>query len=291
MPRRRRFAVEPNKERLTEAAVEFVRQSPLNLVSPNDAIRPELAGLRLYDAPVLGVAVSNDPLFDRLLDPFAVGAHFCPPAYWLDGAASVLSFFLPLSKAVRDSNRRDPVWPSAEWLHGRIEGNLLVAALMRRLTEILTRAGYPSVAPSLDSRFWSKSIPGIPCAGPDGPGYTSNWSERHVAHVCGLGTFGLSAGLITEKGIAGRFGSVVTALPLDANGRPYRSYDEYCTRCGACACRCPAQAISVSSGKNHEICDAFLNETRIRYSPRYGCGKCQIAVPCETRIPKRPKPQ
>ena len=39
--------------------------------------------------------------------------------------------------------------------------------------------------------------------------YASNWSERHVAYVCGLGTFGCQ-GLITSKGLAGRFGSIIT---------------------------------------------------------------------------------
>ena len=64
---------------------------------------------------------------------------------------------------------------------------------------------------------------------------TSLWSERHAAYVCGLRTFGLSKGLITKKGIAGRFTSLITDLPLLADERAYTDVYEYCTRCGACA--------------------------------------------------------
>jgi len=39
----------------------------------------------------------------------------------------------------------------------------------------------------------------------DGPkGQFSNWSERHIAYVAGLGTFSLADSFITEKGAANR---------------------------------------------------------------------------------------
>jgi epoxyqueuosine reductase QueG len=115
----------------------------------------------------------------------------------------------------------------------------------------------------------------------------SNWSERHVAFVCGLGTFGLSKGLITEKGVAGRFSSIVTDMGLSPSVRPYEGLYDYCIFCGLCARRCPANAISLDTGKAHEPCEAFLNETRALFSPRYGCGKCQSGMPCESRIPAK----
>ena len=31
--------------------------------------------------------------------------------------------------------------------------------------------------------------------------------------------------------------------------------------------------------------EALLEETKKKYAPRYGCGKCQTKVPCESRIP------
>ena len=63
--------------------------------------------------------------------------------------------------------------------------------------------------------------------GEDEPVYGSMWSERHVAYVCGLGTFGLSKGIITRRGMAGRFCSLVTELELDADIRPYQGLYDY----------------------------------------------------------------
>lgn len=268
------------KEALQGLAVEFAEHSPLNYLTVEQSLRPELAGLRLYEEPILGFAAAGDPMFKELQSPGIIGPHFAPPQSWLPECKTVLSFFLPLTDAVKEANRSNPVWPADEWLHARIEGHRLVNALSVYLRDLLVQAGYPSVSPSLDARFWSNESTVFTAS----PGYTSNWSERHVAHVCGLGTFGLSAGLITRKGIAGRFGSVVTALPLPPDERPYRTYNEYCTHCGACIRRCPVRAIT-PEGKRHAICGPFLDETRVLFSPRYGCGKCQVAVPCESRIP------
>ena len=68
-------------------------------------------------------------------------------------------------------------------------------------------------------------------------------------------------------------------------GRRYTGIDDYCIRCGACARKCPAQAISLEHGKNNVLCNAHLEKMKEKYSPRYGCGKCQVGVPCESSAP------
>ncbi|MDD4715762.1 MAG: 4Fe-4S binding protein [Oscillospiraceae bacterium] len=264
------------KSDLIGFAVEFTETSPFNCVSAELAISTSLVGLRLFDAPILGFTQAEDSLFQDFQRPHIVGEHFLPPRSWLPGAKSVLSFFLPFSDSVKTANLADPIWPAPEWLHGRMEGQVMVRGLSLFLKDTLEQAGYPTVIPSLDARFWSKEAA---C-------FTSNWSERHVAYACGLGTFGLSAGLITPKGMAGRFGSIVTSLPLPPDPRPYQSYHEYCIACGACVRKCPVHAISLQTGKNHALCSSFLEKTKVKFAPRYGCGKCQVAVPCESCIPR-----
>ena len=111
------------------------------------------------------------------------------------------------------------------------------------------------------------------------------WSERHAAYVCGLGTFGLSKGLITRKGIAGRFGSVVTDIELEPDPREYSGVYDWCINCGACIARCPAKAISFEKGKEHSPCLDMLLQSGKRFAPRYGCGLCQTGVPCEHQRP------
>jgi len=117
--------------------------------------------------------------------------------------------------------------------------------------------------------------------------FGSNWSERHAAYVCGLGTFGLSKGMITERGMAGRFASVIIEEQLETDERPYTDVYEYCTGCGACARRCPANAIDLKKGKDHIACRAWLLRMSEIHAPRYGCGLCQTGVPCESCRPKK----
>lgn len=55
--------------------------------------------------------------------------------------------------------------------------------------------------------------------------------------------------------------------------------------CGACVKNCPVDAISLEEGKDHKICCDFLDITGKKFKPRYGCGKCQVSVPCQSSIP------
>jgi epoxyqueuosine reductase QueG len=260
-----------NEYRLKEWISE---QTLAAAVSEAEALRPALAGMRIFDAPLFAAAAADDPMFSRLKDIASVGAHHLLPADWTPDARFVLSVFFPFTERVRAGNAAASRTPAAEWLHGRIEGQKHIFALSSAAAERLRCAGFSAVAPSVDARFASK-------------GFTSNWSERHVAFVCGLGTFGLSKGLITEKGIAGRFTSIVTNMEFEPTRRGYTELYEHCIFCGLCAERCPADAIAIETGKAHAPCFALLEETRALFAPRYGCGKCQVGVPCESGVPAK----
>lgn len=276
---------------LTALAVDFTAAAQENRVNAGAALCPDLAGMRLYDAPVLSVGSASDPLFAVLRSPGVIGPHFRMPRDWLDGAQSVISFFLPFSGRVTEANRADPVTPAPEWLHACGEGKAMVRVLAEHLADVLRRAGYRAVVPSAEPQFHyqgGNAEAGAPPRAEETPGShdartaTSNWSERHVAFVCGQGTFGLSAGLITKKGVAGAFGSVVSDIGLAPDARDYAGHMDYCTRCGECARRCPAGAITLERGKDHGLCRA-----QSQRSGRYGCGKCQTGVPCGKGIPGR----
>ena len=239
--------------------------------------------LRMFDEPLMGIGSAEDPLFMDYKKPEAVGAWHRSPREWLPEARTVLSFFFPISEEAKRSNRSDPETPSLEWLYSRIEGNEFLRAFIVNLRDALQREGYPSCAPAADERFQT-FMGQKPDTGTDAQIYGSMWSERHVAYLCGLGTFGLSKGIITKKGMAGRFCSLVTALETDIDIRPYQGLYDYCIRCGKCIERCPVHAIS-EDGKEHLPCHRWLMHTKKKYAPRLGCGKCQTAVPCESRIP------
>lgn len=263
-----------DKESLIKAAEHFIESSKDNYISKEIAISEKLVGMRIFEGPIFAFGSAQDEYFKILKQESVIGDHFLLPKDWLPEAKTVISFFLPFNEEVRRGNSRDMDWPSPEWLHGRIEGQDLLIKLVKYIEFQLIKAGYKSIIPGLDQRYLS-----------DNDAYTSNWSERHVAFVCGLGTFGLSKGLITKKGVAGRFGSIITDLELDPDKRDYEDIYEYCSMCGKCIKNCPVGAISFENGKDHDICSNFLDQTKEMFKPRYGCGKCQVGVPCEHKIP------
>ena len=242
---------------------EFCLNSKLNKIE-------ELDHLQLFDKPLVGVADTQDQLFDCLKEEDVVGPQHMSPQQWLASSQAVISYFLPFTKTIREANRFMGL-PSQEWLYGRIEGELFNRGLCQFLVDWFRETGYEAIAPAVDERF--KVV-----------NRRSNWSERHVAYVAGLGTFSLNYSLITKSGSAGRLGSVIVSVPLQSTLRYYTIKDENCIKCGACIMRCPPKAIS-KKGKDHDACSDYLNSVLARFHPRYGCGKCQTGVPCEDRIP------
>ena len=253
-----------DKSKLLAAAAEIYSSLPGNILTPDMDIPSEYAGIRLYDEPILGFGSAADPLFDTFKNPGVIGPWHMSPEEWLPGAKSVVSLFFPMSEAVRLSNREETDRASLLWAVARIEGQAYILRFMAALAEILRDAGCGVCVPAADPRWQSvaagKGLEGYPEITP--ATFGSRWSERHAAYVCALGTFGLSRGLITRRGMAGRFGSVVVSAAFAPDPRPYTGVYDYCIRCGTCARRCPANAIDLENGKDHMKCMACVSASK-----------------------------
>jgi epoxyqueuosine reductase QueG len=263
--------------------MDYILNCPDNSVKKEEALRPDLEGMLIFDEPLFGYASAGDTFFTEAKKPEVIGAHFMAPEEWLPGAKTVISVFLPFTVRVREANRLDMTWPAYEWLHGRIEGQVFQVKICRFAEDLLKKDGFDALTPMSDPRISSRSP--ITNDKTEQAYYTTNWSERHAAFAAGLGTFGLSKGLITRKGVAGRYLSVITNAQFEPTERPYRGVYDYCTLCGACAANCPVGAISKEDGKLHLPCSLFLDSVKARHAPYYGCGKCQVKVPCEDKAP------
>ena len=278
-----------NKQKVTESIKRIFHECPGNLMTETMTDTAELVGLQLFDEPLLAFGSAGDALFGTYKKPGVVGPWHMSPEEWLPGAKTVISIFFPFTERVRRSNRGSTGEPSLEWLYGRVEGQNFIEAFTKAVRAWLLEEKIGVCAPSLDSRFQTvtggKGITGYPEI--NEKTFGSRWSERHAAYACGMGTFGLSRGIITEKGMAGRLSSVIVDLALEPDARRYSGIYDYCIQCGACIHRCPVEAISFEGGKNHTICSAQLKVNKKRYAPRYGCGQCQTKVPCESQIPKK----
>jgi epoxyqueuosine reductase QueG len=256
-----------------------------------------------FDTPLVGVSRADDPVWDRII------AHIGPPLWRPEQAFAlafpqvpaeaaslcIISWVLPQTKATRDEHRQAKTRPGRRWSLARHYGEQVNDRLRRHVVADLTGRGVAAVAPVLLSQWdYGRSATA---------GIASNWSERHAAFAAGLGTFGLSDGLITARGKAIRVGSVIAAAPWPATPRPYGDdHHAYCLhfttgRCDVCARRCPAGAIG-PNGHDKEACKAFIRGTTAPWVateqlgfPVNSCGFCQTGVPCEARIPKtHPRP-
>lgn len=252
--------------------------------------------LPAFDLPEVGFSSAADalyPFYKKHIDE----NFYRLPTEWLRSAygedfdpeeVSVISWVLPQTEDTRDKSRAMKDCPPMEWQHARVHGEECNRALAAAVEKFFRDRGIPAVAPMIASDFsWGES---------DKFTLVSNWSERHTAFISGLGTFGLCDGLISLKGKAARYGSVIVKKKFEPTERKYTEYNEYCQAkngCTACMARCPAGAIT-PAGHDKKKCMAYHKEVitpllkeRYGYEGYAVCGLCQTGVPCECGIPTR----
>ena len=266
---------------------DFIAASPYNTMQDE-------TGEPAWDVALVGFASGADPIWQQYKEyvgpfhwtPWEVFSQHCPGKPAVAEQLTVISWVLPQREMVRKANRRAKKYPSEEWARIRVYGEEFNAALRRHVVKSLRQMGHASVAPML--------VPNWTIVKSERFSYASSWSERHVAHAAGLGTFGLCDGLITAKGKAMRVGSVVARISIKPTPRPYNDHRAYCLffadgTCGKCIDRCPVRAIT-EAGHDKEKCRQHLARSREHVKKTYkfegyGCGLCQVGVPCESGIP------
>jgi len=242
---------------LIESAIKsFVGTSPLNYV-PGEENQP------IFEEPQVRFANGNNPLFQEFKT--IIGPSHLTPVEALtmtynkppedDGnLVSAVSWILPIAQKIRKTNREQTAIPSCYWSYTKWYGEKFNNALRKHVVEMFTIRAYLTTAPALQPFFKTQS---------NENGRYSNWSERHIAYVAGHGTFSLSDGFITEKGIAHRCGSIVIDLKLPPSPRtaktPYSNCLYYVNKsCKACIARCPAGAIT-EAGHDKNKCYNYMS--------------------------------
>ncbi len=250
----------------------------------------------MWDFPMFGIAAGNDPYFDFLKEHIG-SFHWSPleifKLRYKDSESSqslrVVSFAFPQTMITKASQAKARQAPSREWIVTRGEWEPLMQEFSGKLVGKLDEMGIRSVSTDLQHEFTTARSEKL--------GIASKWSHRHGAYAAGLGTFGLSDGLITEKGKAVRFTTLIVEADITITKRPYQSPYEWCLyhkdgSCGVCMKRCPAASIT-QRGHDKDICDAYEEEFATKFWPEdinrgdyiLGCGLCQAGVPCQNKKP------
>jgi epoxyqueuosine reductase QueG len=292
-----RKSFETDPARFLERAIQrYVADSPDNHLKALD-------GQTIFDQPLVGFADGSDPIFreykqligDFHLTPGEVLALHLEKksggARKLDGPLSVISWVMPIHRPTLLGMREETRVPSLKWNHTRWNGQALIDQLAQYLVSLLQGLGHEAAAP--DRTEWFKMVDLE-------NGLASSWSQRHMAYAAGLGTFSLSDGFITRRGIALRCGSVVADIALPPSPRTYPGPHANCLHyqgktCMRCAKRCPADAIT-EKGHDKKKCLQYLfvgqraalaelGRDQGYIGDYLGCGLCQTGVPCEQRIP------
>ena len=234
----------------------------------------------IWKKPLVAAVRADHPDFATLKT--AVAPTHLLPEDVLTGAKSVVCFFIPFADFVAESNR-EPGSASAEWAHAYVSTNALIAAISDRVEALLETEGFSAGKIPATHNFDEVTL-------------MSDWSHRHIAHIAGLGEFGINNMLITAAGSCGRLGSIVTDCELDTVPIP-PPHRERCLfklngSCGACIRRCETGAyerkangsIAFNRARCYAVCLANA-ETHKPLGYADVCGKCLVGLPCSTRSP------
>lgn len=224
----------------------------------------------VFGDPIVGFSSAEDPLYMELKN--IVGYHHLLPQDILEDARTVVSFFLPFSRDVVSSNRNSSE-VSFQWANSYIIANSLINEISCSLIEYLGEKGINAATVKATHTYDEKTL-------------TSGWSHRSAAYISGLGKFGINRMLITEKGCAGRYGSVIISCDIQPDEIPD---EEYCIyrktgKCQLCIDACPVSALHIDGFDRFTCHDRLLkNAEKFKDIGLCDvCGKCVVACPVAT---------
>ena len=256
----------PSVQDLRDALTDFV------------ARRPARVGVRdIWREPLL-VTARVDERFEALRE-MVVHDH-AMPADLLATGKSVVVFFVPFKPELAQENTGGK-FPARSWGEAYVTTNNLINDATAHLSGIMRESGFACAGTMATHNFDHKEC-------------ISRWSHKHLAHLCGLGRFGVNCQLITPVGACGRLGSLVTEARL--GDHPLALEAEYCLHkrgeeCLACVEACPVKALSPDGFERFRCWERlqFNRDKRDTFADlpesTHVCAKCQVGMPCAHRVP------
>ncbi|WP_223226424.1 epoxyqueuosine reductase [Sporomusa sp. GT1] len=237
----------------------------------------------VWGEPLVGFADANHPDISNLKD--IISPQHVMPHEVIENPTIIIAYFLPFTKELADTNKAPGNVSSPEWARTYEETNRMFGELNNYLIAAIQEMGYEAGVSKAATTFDQERL-------------ISNWSQRHIARVAGLGTFGLNNMLISSNGCCGRYSTVITNLPIEPDKPLDDNYCLYKSKgiCGACIKHCPSGALTVTGYDRQKCFQVCLKNAEIykdfgsSYSDETGknansagsevCGKCLVNVPC-----------
>jgi len=228
-----------------------------------------------WKEPLIEIIPANDEKLETLKQ--AVSVEHLMPRDILSDAKSIISFFIPFQESIAESNLKGTM-ASEEWSRAYIKTNDLIAAISNRIELLMEQNGYKTGKIPATHNFEAKKL-------------ISNWSHGHIAHIAGLGTFGINNMLITKNGCCGRVGSIIISHEF-TEYKKTRIINEKCLNrlkgsCGICQKKCIVSAFENGIYNRHKCYEQCLKNAEYHKKAGYAdvCGKCLVGLPCSTKEP------
>ncbi len=227
--------------------------------------------------PILATAEANERF--SVLTEIAADNHMLPQDL-LPACKTVVVFFIPFSPEITTGNIEGK-FASDEWGRSLSLTNALIQDISEFIKDYFIKNGYHSELTPATYNFDPESL-------------TARWSHKHLAHIAGLGRFGINAQMITLSGCSGRLGSLVTEAELGNN--PLVSVEHLCLHkagheCLKCINSCPVKAVSPKGIDRHR-CNQRLQVNLKRFAAKPNmsddmevCAKCVAGLPCSLTSP------
>lgn len=226
-----------------------------------------------WRVPLIKFADAEDQLFYDLKN--IIRESHVLPTDILKDAKTVIAFFLPFEKDIANSNI-DGKYSSKKWAKAYVETNQLISKLNIFIEKELKDFGYNSSVIPATHNFDENTL-------------ISDWSHRHAAYIAGLGSFGINNMLITEKGCAGRVGTIISDIVIEVSSRNEK---EYCLNkagfnCSKCVDRCVNNSLKIESFDRFKCYELLLENDRFHSELLLTdvCGKCCVDLPCSFKNP------
>ncbi|MEG0830222.1 MAG: hypothetical protein RSD88_06105 [Anaerovoracaceae bacterium] len=232
--------------------------------------RPEVT--TKFGEPIIGYANMYSPIFDMLSDK-----NLChhPKGIYRPGD-TVVVHFVPYAPEITKSNIGGKA-PSKLWQGSYHDSLMLTMRINGVIRDALDTVGRLSSCTNTPAD-WEEDL----CR--------EDWSHKLVAYVAGMGHFGPAGCLITEKGFAGRFGSIITDSHLSEKPQPMTEVElealyhqlmreqRYEEEDGVTVSEemiqaCPGKAIS-QKGINRHKCQEYCKTISEHIPSPEVCGKC-----------------